>query len=144
MMLQVVMSPMIIILMTLEVSFTLLENIYSTGVSTDDCHGDCNILIVQANGVPPGLCLCLGVDFYSGHTSKYWNRINTCLEHQWWRRKKFYNIGARFRTVLRRQKPGGKPCPGTKTMKHFCHVIYIWAEFATCIYLCCGIINVLT
>jgi hypothetical protein len=38
MMLQVVASPMIIILITLEVSFRLLENIYSTGVNHDDSH----------------------------------------------------------------------------------------------------------
>jgi hypothetical protein len=37
-MLQVVASPMIVILMTLEVSFMLQENIYSTGVPHDDCH----------------------------------------------------------------------------------------------------------
>jgi hypothetical protein len=33
--LQVVASPTIVILTTLEVSFMLLENIYSTGVSYD-------------------------------------------------------------------------------------------------------------
>jgi hypothetical protein len=38
---------MIIILMTQEVSFVLLENIYSTGVTHDDCH---DIFIVQATG----------------------------------------------------------------------------------------------
>jgi hypothetical protein len=38
MMLQVVASPMIIILMTLEVSFMLLANIYSTDVTHDDHH----------------------------------------------------------------------------------------------------------
>ena len=37
-MLQVVASPMIVILMTLEVSFMLLANIYSRGVTHDDCH----------------------------------------------------------------------------------------------------------
>ncbi len=37
-MLQVVASPTIVILMTLEVSFMLQENIYSTGVTHDDCH----------------------------------------------------------------------------------------------------------
>jgi hypothetical protein len=37
-MLQVVASPTIVILMTLEVSFMLLENIYSTRVTHDDCH----------------------------------------------------------------------------------------------------------
>jgi hypothetical protein len=36
--LQVVASPMIVILMTLEVSYMLQENIYSTGVTHDDCH----------------------------------------------------------------------------------------------------------
>ncbi len=36
--LQVVTSPMIIILMNLEVSFTLSENVYSTNVTHDDCH----------------------------------------------------------------------------------------------------------
>ncbi len=42
---QIVASLMIVILTTLEVSFmlldssiTLLENIYSTGVTHDDCH----------------------------------------------------------------------------------------------------------
>ncbi len=34
--LQVVASPMIVILTTLEVSFTLLENIYSTAITHDD------------------------------------------------------------------------------------------------------------
>ncbi len=38
MMLQVVTSPMNAILTTLEVSFTHLENIYSTGVTHDDRH----------------------------------------------------------------------------------------------------------
>ncbi len=38
MMLQVVASHTIVILMTLEVSFMLLENIYSTGVTHDDHH----------------------------------------------------------------------------------------------------------
>jgi hypothetical protein len=46
-MLQVVASPTIIILKTLEVSFTLLENIYSTSIT----HKDYNIFIVQATGV---------------------------------------------------------------------------------------------
>jgi hypothetical protein len=36
--LQVVASPMIVILTTLEVSFMLLANIYSGGVTHDDCH----------------------------------------------------------------------------------------------------------
>ncbi len=36
MMLQVVASPTIIILTTLEVSFMLLANIYSTGITHDD------------------------------------------------------------------------------------------------------------
>ncbi len=38
MMLQVVASPTIVILMTLELSFMLLENIYSTGITHDDRH----------------------------------------------------------------------------------------------------------
>jgi hypothetical protein len=38
MMLQVVASPMIVILTTLEVSFMLLANIYSIGVAHDDRH----------------------------------------------------------------------------------------------------------
>jgi hypothetical protein len=38
MMLQVVASPTIVILTTLEVSFMLLANIYSGGVTHDDCH----------------------------------------------------------------------------------------------------------
>ncbi len=38
MMLLVVASLMAVILMTLEVSFLLLENIYSTGVTNDDRH----------------------------------------------------------------------------------------------------------
>ncbi len=37
-MLQVVASPTIVILTTLEVSFMLLANIYSGGVTHDDCH----------------------------------------------------------------------------------------------------------
>ncbi len=44
--LQVVGSPMIVILATLEVSFMLLENIYSTRITHDDCH--CQNFIVQA------------------------------------------------------------------------------------------------
>ncbi len=36
--LQVVASPMIVNLTTLEVSFTLLENIYSTGITRDNHH----------------------------------------------------------------------------------------------------------
>ncbi len=35
---QVVVSPTIVILTTLEVSFMLLANIYSRGVTYDDCH----------------------------------------------------------------------------------------------------------
>jgi hypothetical protein len=38
MMLQVVASPMIIILTTLEVSFMLLANIYIRGITRDDRH----------------------------------------------------------------------------------------------------------
>jgi hypothetical protein len=38
MMLQVVVSPMIVILTTLEVLFMLLANIYSRGVTHDDHH----------------------------------------------------------------------------------------------------------
>ncbi len=52
MMLQVVTSHMIIILMTLEGSFMLPENIYSPGITHDnhhhDYHDDRNISIVQA------------------------------------------------------------------------------------------------
>ncbi len=53
MMLQVESSPMIVILMILEVSFMLLENIYSTGVTRDNqpSHDDCYIFIVQATGL---------------------------------------------------------------------------------------------
>ncbi len=36
--LQIVVSPMIVIQTTLEVSFMLLANIYSRGVTHDDCH----------------------------------------------------------------------------------------------------------
>jgi hypothetical protein len=36
--LQVVASPTIVILVTLEVSVTFLENIYSTGITHDDHH----------------------------------------------------------------------------------------------------------
>jgi len=36
--LQVVASPTIVILMTLEVSFMLLANIYSRGITHDDRH----------------------------------------------------------------------------------------------------------
>jgi hypothetical protein len=46
-MLQVVASLTIIILTTLEVSFTLLANIYSTGIT----HNDRNIFIVKATGL---------------------------------------------------------------------------------------------
>jgi hypothetical protein len=38
---------MIVILMILEVSF---RNIYSTDITHDDHHDDCNIFIVQATG----------------------------------------------------------------------------------------------
>ncbi len=43
--LQVVMLPMIVILMTLEVSFTLLENIYCTGITHDDHNMIINIVL---------------------------------------------------------------------------------------------------
>jgi hypothetical protein len=36
MMLQVVASPTIVILMTLEVPFALQDNVYSTGITYDD------------------------------------------------------------------------------------------------------------
>ncbi len=52
-MIQVVASPTIIILTTLEVSFMLLENIYSTGVNHDNHHDDCNIFIVQVIRMMP-------------------------------------------------------------------------------------------
>ncbi len=48
-MLQVVVSPMIVILMTPEVSFTLLANINSTGITYDDRH------------------LCLSYSYSAGH-----------------------------------------------------------------------------
>jgi hypothetical protein len=38
MMFQIVASPTIVILMTLEVSFRLIENIYSTSITHDDHH----------------------------------------------------------------------------------------------------------
>jgi hypothetical protein len=44
---------MIIILMTLEVSLTLLENGNSTGITPDD-H---NIFLVQGTGVPQLCCI---------------------------------------------------------------------------------------
>jgi hypothetical protein len=48
---QVVASPTIIILTTLEVSFTLLENIYSTGVTHEDRHLRSLYFIAQATRV---------------------------------------------------------------------------------------------
>ncbi len=42
----VLVSPTIIILTTLELLFMLLENIYHTGIT----HDDCNIFIVKATG----------------------------------------------------------------------------------------------
>ncbi len=47
MMLQVVAS-LIVILTTLQVSFMLLETIYSTGNTHDNHHDDSNIFVVQA------------------------------------------------------------------------------------------------
>ncbi len=38
MMLKIVASPTIVILMTLEVTLMLLENIYSSGITHDDNH----------------------------------------------------------------------------------------------------------
>jgi hypothetical protein len=46
--LQLVASPTIVILTTIEVSFMLLENIYSAGVNVDNHHDDRNVFIVQA------------------------------------------------------------------------------------------------
>jgi hypothetical protein len=46
--LQVVASPTIIVLTTLEVSLMLLENIYTTGVIHDNHCDDCHDNIVQA------------------------------------------------------------------------------------------------
>ncbi len=55
MMLQVVASPTIVIPMTLDMPFMLLENIYSTGITHDDFHDHCpddhHVFIIQANGV---------------------------------------------------------------------------------------------
>ena len=45
--LQVVASPMIVILTTLEASVMLLENIYDTGIAHDDHH----IFILKGTGV---------------------------------------------------------------------------------------------
>ncbi len=50
-MLHVVASPMIAILMTREVSFTLLENIYSTDITHMIIIYDRHIFILQATGV---------------------------------------------------------------------------------------------
>ncbi len=47
-MLQAVASPTIIILKTLEVSFMLLSNIYSRGITHDDCHVTIVIYLLQA------------------------------------------------------------------------------------------------
>ncbi len=44
---KAVASPTIVILMTLEVSFTLIENIYTTGVN----HDDDNIFKAQTTGL---------------------------------------------------------------------------------------------
>jgi hypothetical protein len=53
MMLHVVMSPTIVNLTALEVSFMLLENIYSTGITYDRQ----NIFIVQATGMFRHTCI---------------------------------------------------------------------------------------
>jgi hypothetical protein len=50
-MLQVVASPSIIILIAPEVSFTLLENIYSTGITNDDPNMAIVILALLQNFV---------------------------------------------------------------------------------------------
>jgi len=50
MMLQVVPSSTIIILMTLDVSFILLENIYSTGIACKHHLRSSKYLLVQATG----------------------------------------------------------------------------------------------
>jgi hypothetical protein len=42
--LQVVASTTIIILMTLEASFALLDNIYSNGITHDKCHLQLSLL----------------------------------------------------------------------------------------------------
>jgi hypothetical protein len=47
---QVVASPTIFILMTLAVSFALLDNIYSNGIIMMIIIYDCHICIVQAIG----------------------------------------------------------------------------------------------
>jgi hypothetical protein len=52
--LQVVASPAIVILTTLEVLITLLEDIYSTGITRDDR----NIFIVHATGASGGSKVC--------------------------------------------------------------------------------------
>ncbi len=46
--LKAVTSPTIIILLTLEVSFTLLENIYSEVITHDDLHLRLSYFIVKA------------------------------------------------------------------------------------------------
>ncbi len=48
--LQVAALPIIVILITLDLSFTLLENFYCTCITHDDRHDDCNIFIVHATG----------------------------------------------------------------------------------------------
>ncbi len=50
-MLQVMVSPMIIFLMSLELPFMLLENIYSTDITHDNVICDCHIFIVQATDI---------------------------------------------------------------------------------------------
>ncbi len=49
-MLKVVVSPTIVSLMTLEVPFMLLGNIYSTSITHDDRRLQSSYFIVQATG----------------------------------------------------------------------------------------------
>jgi hypothetical protein len=49
---QLGVSLTLVNLTNLELSFMLLENIYSTGVTHDDRHSQLSYFIVQAIGVP--------------------------------------------------------------------------------------------
>ncbi len=71
-MLEVVASPTIVILMTLEVSFMLLANIYSRGITHDH-----NIFIVQATGIHIDNC------FLQNCPSYYYYYLYSLVGSEW-------------------------------------------------------------
>ncbi len=74
--LQVVASPTIVILTTLEVSFMLLANIYSRGVTHDDCHVT-NVINLKYR---PLVCMFVKANECIQTSGLYYKRITIVID----------------------------------------------------------------